>query len=187
MRVLGKLLAFLGIFGTATFLYADADSPSTTSAPVPADTSTTSATMSVSEMQARASELLSRAQDAYQDVLRLKEKAKKQKDVIKVNCVNEKLVQIKGELNVADNQNQDLQVAITRNSPDRASAYDLLRGTGDAIFRLRDDAKGCIGEPELYKQESGVTVTHPPIVDDPTAQPDYGWTVEAPGYASPYR
>ncbi|HSN27821.1 MAG TPA: hypothetical protein VLT45_16135 [Kofleriaceae bacterium] len=185
--MLGKLLAFLGIFGTATFLYADADSPITTGAPVPSATSTTSATMSVAEMQARASELISRAQDAYQDVLRLKEQAKKQKDVIKLNCVNEKLIQIKGQLNVADNQNQDLQVAITRNSPDRSTAYDALQVTGTAIFRLRDDAKTCIGEPELYKQESGVTVTHPPIVDDPTAPPDYGWTVEPPGYASPYR
>lgn len=185
MRAFGKLLVFFAISGTATFLYADVDAP--TAAGSAATGPSTSAAMSVGEMQARASELISQGQDAYREVMHLKEQARKQKDVIKLNCVNEKLVQIKAQLNIEDTQNQDLQVSLAHNSTDRDARFDALKGTAEQVLRLRDDAKGCIGEPELYKQESGVIVTHPPIVDDPTVPPDYGWTVEPPGYASPYR
>ena len=51
---------------------------------------------------------------------------------------------------------------------------------------LREQANSCIGEPELFKQESGVEVTHPEIVDDPTNGINVEPGIEPPGYASPY-
>jgi hypothetical protein len=137
-------------------------------------------------MQARAANILSQSNVAYHDVLSLHERAKKAQDVIKLNCVNNKLVQVKAQLNIADNENQDLQVAIANHTEARFDAFAALQNTGSSIQQMRQDARTCIGEVELYKQESGVTVTHPPFPDQPAPIDPFQGQVEPPAYASPF-
>ncbi len=118
-------------------------------------------------------------------MLAFKEQAHKLKDVIKLNCVNDKQIQVKAEMNIADIANDSLQSALQKNSDDRQVAYTQLVGASDAVRRLREEAAACIGEPELFKQEQGGTVESPDIVDDPTQQsPFQGGELEPPSSAS---
>ncbi len=120
-------------------------------------------------------------------VLYLKEQAKKQSDVIKLSCVNDRIVQLKAQMNLADGTKEQLDESFTRNTDDRHSLLVTYEGQANGIRRLREEAVGCIGEPELYKQESGNnTSDHPPIVDDPTQDQPFEPELEPPGYASPY-
>jgi hypothetical protein len=183
MRRLAKIVPILAVFGTVTALAAPDSGPST--APTPGSGSN-APVMSVGEMNVAAASLEARLEDDTQQVLHLQEVAKKAKDVIKLNCVNDRLVQIKAQRNIADETRNQLTAALSKNSDDRQGLYVQLSGVAEQVKDLREQAKACIGEPELYKQESGVTVDHPPFPDDPTVTSPTIEGVEAPGYASPY-
>jgi hypothetical protein len=97
-------------------------------------------------------------------------------------------VQLKAQMNIADGQNDQLQASLANGSDDRQTLFTQLSATGEAVKRLREDAAACIGEPELYKQEAGLSFTHPDLPDDPTNPPEAngGEMPEPPGYASPF-
>lgn len=176
MRTISKFLSLLAFLGGVAILHAD-------TAPPPAK-------LSSGEMATGAAGIRSKIQDDYQHTLHIKEQAKKQKDVIKLTCVNDKLVQMKAQMNIADSTNDSLQASLVNNGDDRQALYTQLSQTGEAVKRLREEAAVCIGEPELYKQEAGVSSTHPDVPDDPTNPPEQGGEMqppEPPGYASPYR
>jgi hypothetical protein len=142
--------------------------------------------MSAADMNVKSAAIQAQLEEDTQYVLHLKDIAKKKKDVIKLNCVNDRIIQIKAQRNIADDTNTQLQGALAKNSDDRQQLFDQLNGVGTNVKQLREEANGCIGESELSKQESGVEVDHPDIPDDPTTVLPFGTQVEAPGYASPY-
>ena len=102
--------------------------------------------------------------------------ARREKDVIKLNCVNDKLVQIRPLLNIGDRAQADIAAG-------QAGGMAELTNARQTVHRLREAADQCIGEPSLGN-ESINTYTHPPIFD-PTATDPWGPTFEPPGYASP--
>ncbi len=175
MRKLAKLLMMLSVAVGGAAL---ADN-----APPPAKS------LSSGEMTTRAAGIQSKIKDDYDRALRIKEQARRQKDVIKLSCVNDKLVQMKAQINIADSTNDQLGDALAKNSDDRLDLFNRLAQTGDAIHGLREEAAACIGEPELYKQEASTSFTHPDFPDNPLSPPEAGEfpVVEPPGYASPYR
>jgi gas vesicle protein len=181
-----RLLGIAVLIGTVSALSAAPD----TGTAAPAKKASKASSLSPEEMAEQAKVFDTQLKDDYRYVLSLRELAKKQKDVIKLSCVNDKLVQLKVQLNMADEQGVQLRGAIDAKTDTRVSLYDSLAGTADAVKRLREEATGCLGEPELFKQEAGVDVTKPEIVDDPTVIDPYGvpegGVVEPPGYASPF-
>lgn len=112
--------------------------------------------------------------------------ARKQKDVIKLTCVNDKLVELKAERNVFDQRRQQFDAELVKSADAARPLYVELTQSSERIKHLRGDADACIGVPELYKQESDVEVTHPDFPDDPTTEDPFEPDVEPPGYASPY-
>jgi hypothetical protein len=177
MRSLGKHLSLLAFLGGAAVLHAD------TAPPAPAKP------LSTTEIVSGATKVQQQIQDDYQHTLYVREQARKQKDVIKLSCVNDKLVQLKAQMNIADSTNEQLQASLTTNGDDRQSLYTQLTQNGSNIRLLREEAAACIGEPELYKQEAGGSFTAPEVPDDPTNPPENNGIEppEPPGYASPYR
>jgi hypothetical protein len=142
-------------------------------------------------MAERATTLENEIQDAYRQSLALKEKARKQNDVIKLNCVNDKLMQLKAQMNLADTAKQSLDGALDSGSPDAAQLMGEYQAVADSAKQLLEETRACIGEPELYKQEAGVDVQPPDRPDDPGIIDPYnpdgpGILVEPPGYASPF-
>ena len=179
MHTLAKTLSILVFFGGMSVLQADTATPVVAAPP-----------LSGADMRATAMQIRSGIQADHQQILVLRERARKMKDVIKLNCVNDKLVEANAQVNIADSANEQLQVALDKNSDDRATYFQGLSEASSSVKELREGAKACIGAPELLKQESGVEMQQPVIPDDPNGyvpgNGEFG-TFEPPAYASPSR
>ncbi len=171
LRAVAKFVPVLAFFGGIAVLRAQTAPP---------------AGPSIGEMQAKSSAMVGQMGEDLHHVMFLKEQAKKQKDVIKVNCVNDKLILVKAQMELADTANAQLQDSLSKGRPDSNSLFVQLRDATTAIGDLKEQANACVGVPELMKQESGVTVERPEIIDDPTVGSPFGNEVEPPGYASPF-
>jgi hypothetical protein len=177
-------LAILG----GTYLYAqpaDDTAPETPDVTVPMEKE---ANLSPQEMRARAEQHIGEMQQVLTRVVELQTAARKQKDVIKLNCVNDKLLQIKQLLNIADTARTNMTEAIAQSDdPGRYHQYGQITIAKEKVLALRDEAEGCIGEELVFLGPTEVDVDAPTMPDDPTddpMNPDFG--IEQPGYASPY-
>jgi hypothetical protein len=149
------------------------------------------AKLSPQEMTARTNEILTNMENVLRRVLELQQSARKQKDIIKLNCVNDKLLQVKQLLNIAEGAKADLIEAIAaQNQGDRYHRFAQITVASDQTNALRDEAEACIGEELIFLGSSEVEVDKPPIVDDPTTDDPFnlaGFGIERPTYATPYR
>jgi hypothetical protein len=139
-------------------------------------------------LQARTQLLHEQMRGDARHVMYLQQIAKKEKDVIKLNCVNDKLVQIKPQMNLADSA----ETEITSGADiARMSAFDNVVQVAGNVRRLREEADQCIGEAVTTgDSQSSNSFTGPQSPDDPTKGGFHGGgggnDVEAPGYASPF-
>ena len=160
-----------------------------TATPPPAGSSKVKKTLSPADMKTSADDIQAQIKEDYKHVLRLQGIVRKQKDVIKLNCVNDRLVQLKVQMNLADTAYNSLQANLSKGE-EASGMHAQLEANGNSVKELREAANGCVGEPELFKQESGVEVQKPDITDDPGVIDPYlgdqGVVVEPPGYASPF-
>jgi hypothetical protein len=139
-------------------------------------------TITLAELQQRVHQLHEQTRADARHVQHLQLIARKEKDVIKLNCVNDKLVQLKPQMNIADSAEAELESA---KDSDRVALFDGIAQAADNVRRLREEADQCIGEPVGTGGESSNSFTGPKEQDDPTR--GLGDTpIEPPGYASPY-
>jgi hypothetical protein len=81
------------------------------------------------------------------EVLAKLEEARKSKDVVKLNCVNEKLTQIKGLIRISEQSDLNLQQSMAMR--DKQGMDHELTKVGIArskVEQLRAEAEQCIGE-----------------------------------------
>ena len=178
------------VFAVATFAAAisaaDTDAPAPAPAP-PAPAQPAVPQLSAAEMKVQSAALHEQTTSQLQDIERLREMTKRQKDVIKLTCVNDRYVQAKAQANLVDDAQAQLTVAVDTNVETARGIFANLSESAASVKTLHEQAQACVGEPDLFKQESGVIVEKPEIPDDPLQdnsvfEPD----VEPPGYASPY-
>jgi hypothetical protein len=198
MNLLAKI-GLLGLLagGTASALYADPAggwlSPNGVSGAGPASTSgaaqgatgqsgAASVALPAVEIQARVQVFVEQTHADARRILHLQQLARKEKDVIKLNCVNDKLVQVKPEMNIVDHGVAELQAATDAN---RMSVFEGISAAAENIRHLREEADQCIGEPVQTGGDSSNSFTGPDVPDDPT-KGFGGPELEPPGYASPY-
>jgi hypothetical protein len=99
-----------------------------------------------------------------QRIQRMRAVAATGKDVIKVNCVNDKLVLAKPLMNMVDHS----------------------QGGAAELRALRIEAEGCVGTNAI-NVASANSYTAPTIPDSPFANDPWGQNpIEAPAYASPF-
>ncbi len=146
------------------------------------------ARLSPAEMRAQVDNLLAEMQKMMGRVIELQKVARKQKDVIKLNCVNDKLLQIKQLMNIVESANTDLVEATAGGDESGRYAHFTRITIGhEKVGALRDEAEACVGEELIFLGPTEVTVEEPEIPDDPTREPPFpGDLVEPPGYASPF-
>jgi hypothetical protein len=118
----------------------------------------------------------------WQHIQHLREIARKDKDVIKLNCVNDKIVQVKPVMNLFDMARAALERS--DGNDDRNTLFDDVSQQSTAIRKLREEADQCIGESTLAS-ESESSFTAPDMPDNPFADP-FDPIIEPPGYASPF-
>jgi hypothetical protein len=198
-----KLLAKIGLWGlmvggTGSALHADpaggwlspngvgGSNPTTTAPPVePTGSARAGATAVISpaDLQPRVHLLHEQMRADARHVQYLQQIARKEKDVIKLNCVNDKLVQIKPQMNMADSAESELGSSADAT---RMAAFDSVAQAAENVRRLREEADQCIGEAITQGgSESSNSFTGPQAPDDPS-KGFGGNQLEPPGYASPF-
>ena len=140
------------------------------------------------QMETKARELAIQATEDRNHISELRAAARKKKDIIKINCINDKLLQVKQLLNIMDDALSRLTVAIANNDdPDRYHRFAVVTISSEKVRVLRDEAEACIGEEISYLGPLDVDVQEPAVPDDPTVKDPFGNDeIEPPGYASPF-
>lgn len=144
------------------------------------------AQLSPADMVAEASRLIVGMQTVLKKVVGLQQIARKQKDVIKLNCVNDKLLQIKQLLNIAEGASTNMHEAIAQEDEDgRYHEFGKVVIAEQQVSVLSGEAESCIGEELVFLGPTEVDVDEPDHPDDPTG-PEPEVEIEDPGYASPF-
>jgi len=156
--------------------------------PTPADAVLDAASkvrLTVPEMQSKIAELDKKSEEDQRHVVRLQIVARKDKDVIRLNCINDKLLQIKALRNIIEGAKTDFEIAVSGSNADEQH-YQFTRITLSAenIRALREEANACAGEILDAIGETKVGWDGPDLPDDPTDP--FGTDIEVPGYASPF-
>ena len=116
------------------------------------------------------------------------EQARKQKDIIRLNCVIDKLAQVKVSMNIGDEAMQKLQQAAARND-EGSSLHEYTRMTivNQKVQVLQNEGQTCVGAELNYVGATRVEVEAPDLpegVTDPSLEPP---PLERPPAASTYR
>jgi hypothetical protein len=126
-------------------------------------------------------EKLSRGEDAVglmqktlRDVLVRVEEARKERDLVKLNCVNEKLTQVKALLRIAEQSYIALQESVARAAEDGAQhEFAKIEIARQRVSELRAESEQCIGQLAYVVDEKTVVTVEIPqgLPDDVTTNP----------------
>jgi hypothetical protein len=95
----------------------------------------------------RSAESVAQMRSTLKDVLGKLEEARSTKDVVKLNCVNEKLTQVKGLLRISEASDVQLQEAVAKNESSVAEhEYTKINLASSRVEQLRAEAEQCIGQ-----------------------------------------
>ena len=141
-------------------------------------------------MNQAAAAALQEMEGAQTRLTSLQAAARQSRDIIKLNCVNDKLLQVKQLLNIADSARVSLAEAISsRNEGDRYHQYTVITVSSEKARALRDEAEACIGEELVFQGRATIDVDAPDIADDPTRKDPFSlaaFELERPTYATPF-
>lgn len=115
-----------------------------------------------------------------------KQEAKKQKDLIKLNCLNEKISQAQAHMQDAEQSMSALSEALVRNdSAQRGHEFARIRIFYQKVLVLGAEADSCAGEDSGYVGPSQIEVDVDPTIPqgDPTdpGLPSPNFTTPPPG------
>jgi hypothetical protein len=123
----------------------------------------------------RSADALTRMRGILKDVLGKLEEARNTKDVVKLNCVNEKLTQIKGLLRISEQSDVALQEAVAKREASTADhEFTKVTIARQKVEQLRAETEECIGQLAFRTDENlTVEVETPDDLpeDDLTAPP----------------
>jgi len=139
------------------------------------------------EMKSTGVELVAQLRTDIQHVQHLQSDARKERDVIKLSCINDKFVKLKAESNIFDSRYAEFLGAVETAAV--FEKYEMLLAASTSTRKIREEADGCAGKTEL-QSESAIDVIAPELPDDPTTglpfDDEGAVLIEPPGYASPY-
>src|SRR2546427_3762330 len=86
-------------------------------------------------------------QSALKRTVELQELARQQNDIIKLNCVNDKVVQVKAAINIGEQSMTDLHEAIARNDDGaRIHGFTKVTVATQKVQVLVQEAENCVGQ-----------------------------------------
>ena len=149
------------------------------------------ANISASDMSAQAGSLLGEMESTQVRLTTLQTQARESRDIIKLNCVNDKLLQVKQLLNIAEGARANMVGAInSRDDGARYHNFTVITVSAEKARSLRDEAEACIGEELVFKGRASIDVSRPDIPDDPTTPDPFDLAttgdIERPTYATPF-
>jgi hypothetical protein len=118
--------------------------------------------VSDAEKLEKSAENLERMRFALRKVLAKVEAARNEKDVVKLNCVNEKLAQVKDLIKVAEQADIALHEALANKSPGADLEFTKIGITRSKVDGLKGAADACIGQlAYMVDQKTTVEVQSP--------------------------
>jgi hypothetical protein len=115
------------------------------------------------EKPKRAAEAISSMRSSLRLVTSRVEDARNEKDVVKLNCVNEKLAQIKGLLKVAEQSETALKDAVANNDPASNAEFAKIGIAKTKVDGLGNEAQQCIGQLAYIVDEKTTVEVQQPI------------------------
>ncbi len=123
--------------------------------------------LSTSEKQGRAERALGEMRDALRRVTEILGEARTAKDIVQLNCVNEKLTQVKGLLRISEDASVKMYDAISSNTLDVINhEFTKISVAHQKTVLLRAEAEQCVGELSVYTGETEVSVEIDPDISD---------------------
>jgi hypothetical protein len=111
---------------------------------------------------------IARMEQAATGVRHMLEEARKNRDVVKTLCLNDKLSQIDVATRSARDRRQELQSAVNRNDAELSNhQFTILTVLRQRVEQLVAEANQCIGEESAFVGDTRTKVTI-----DPTIPPD---------------
>lgn len=119
--------------------------------------------LSDSEKVEKTREYVDAMRNVLSDVFKKLEEARASNDVIKLNCVNIALTQVKGLLKVAETASVSLEEAVAKREKDAAEhEFTKITIAKQQTDQLRTDAEACVGDVGADAQgETDVEVEEP--------------------------
>ena len=140
------------------------------------------------EKQSRVEGMLAEQRQIMARVTNLLKEARSAKDIVQLNCINEKLTQIKGLLKISENASVKMYEAISGNQEDIINhEFTKITVAHQRCVTLGAEAEQCVGEIAVYTGQTEVTVEIDEDIteDDPTQPPPVGPAPIIPPIASP--
>lgn len=176
LRLVRALAVGLGAIALGGLAYAQSAAP----APAPQGDSPEAAAEAQAQIEAnipdpekvkKSAEAVAKMRQALKDVIAKLEEARNSKDVVKLNCVNEKLTAIKGLLRISEIADVQLQEAVAKKESETA-AHEFTKVTiaRTRVNQLRAEAEECIGQL-AFRTDENLTVEVEVPDDLPTDDP----------------
>jgi hypothetical protein len=109
-----------------------------------------------------AADNLARMKAALKLVLGRAEQARNEKDVVKLNCVNEKLTQVKALIKVGEQADIALHESVARRDVAGEAAFSKIAIARTKVDRLRSESEQCIGQlAYMVDEKTTVEVEQP--------------------------
>jgi hypothetical protein len=129
--------------------------------------------LSPQEQLAEAQKHIGRMESAAGVVRKMLEEARKQRDVVKTLCLNDKLSQIDVATRSGRDRREQLQAAVNRNDAELANhQFTILTVLRQRVEQVVAEANQCIGEEGAFVGDTKTIVTiDPSIPPDETPYP----------------
>jgi len=147
-------------------------------------------TLTVEEMINQSRQYQQGMGQVIQRIQTLQETARKQKDIIKLNCVSDKLVQAKVNASIADQAMTSLQENVAKSDEGgRTHEFTRLTIINQKVTVLGAEAENCIGEDLTFVGATRIDVDINPNIprDDPTQPGTPVLDVQRPPAASIFK
>jgi hypothetical protein len=174
----------------------------------PAEPAPEARELSPQEMITDAQRLANDIQLVRGEVVTLQTEAREEKDMIRLDCIDDKLAQFDQLLLIVEAARADLGAAVASGDLEgRLHHHGLVVQAREKATAVRQEADGCIGEEMRFPGNADVDVTDPGL-DDPTRHAPFDladqpmldkviddpaepiWeeevVIERPGYATPF-
>ena len=183
--VLGSVAALL-LLGIGV---ASAQAPNSGSSAAP-DTGIRQVVLSPADQVQKAGEYLNRMGQTRDLIQRDLEDARRQNDVVKTLCLDDKLNQIDVAITNAESRSKSLGTAAERSDNDLAHhEFTILSVLHERANQLDAEAKQCIGKEVGFVGESSTSMTIDEVLplEDPSEFPDWPIIAQLPNCASCYK
>jgi hypothetical protein len=143
-----KLLLTAALLASAVIAHGGAGAAQNAAAPNQADIAVKQrSNLTPQEMVKQGNEYFKSMNDAVKRITDLKNQAQRQKDIIRLNCVNDKLVQAKVNITIGEQAMAALQESISRaDEGGRTHEFTRLTIVNQKVQVLGAEAENCIGE-----------------------------------------